>query len=113
MASPLENLSGPGKPLREEPPDEKEYSGLKRSALARLADSAKNSNSLESRFDSPTTPRMHFAWPPCAGMVIGRPIVTSSFRYCRTRSAWVRKCGECSINVIPFVISENTREISI
>ena len=51
MASPLENLSGPGKPLRQEPPDEQEYSGLKRSALARLADSAKNSNSLESRFD--------------------------------------------------------------
>jgi hypothetical protein len=51
VASPLENLTGPGKPLREEPPDEKEYSGLKRSALARLADSAKNSNSLGSRFD--------------------------------------------------------------
>lgn len=51
MASPLENLSGPGKPLRKEPPDEQEYSGLKRSALARLEDSAKNSNSLESRFD--------------------------------------------------------------
>jgi hypothetical protein len=51
VASPLENLSGPGKPLRQEPPDEKEYSGLKRSASARLADSAKNSNSLESRFD--------------------------------------------------------------
>jgi hypothetical protein len=51
VASPLENLSGPGKPLRTEPPDEKEFSGLKRSALARLADSAKNSNSLESRFD--------------------------------------------------------------
>jgi hypothetical protein len=51
VASPLENLSGPGKPLRTEPQDEKEFSGLKRSALARLADSAKNSNSLESRFD--------------------------------------------------------------
>jgi hypothetical protein len=51
VASPLENLSGPGKPLRKEPPDEKEFSGLKRSALARLADSAKNSNSLESRFN--------------------------------------------------------------
>jgi hypothetical protein len=34
VASPLENLSGPGKPLRQEPPDEREYSGLKRSALA-------------------------------------------------------------------------------
>jgi len=34
MASPLENLTGPGKPLRKEPPDAKEFSGLKRSALA-------------------------------------------------------------------------------
>ena len=51
MASPLENLSGPGRPLQKEPPDAKEFAGLKRSALARLTDSAKNSNSLESRFD--------------------------------------------------------------
>jgi len=51
VASSLENLSGPGKPLREESPDEKEFSGPKRSALARLADSGKKSNSLEIRFD--------------------------------------------------------------
>ncbi len=51
MASPLENLTGPGKRLNKEPPDAKEFSGLKRSALARLTDSAKSSNSLESRFD--------------------------------------------------------------
>ena len=51
MASPLENLTGPGKPLHKEPPDAKEFSGLKRAALARLSDSAKTSNSLESRFD--------------------------------------------------------------
>jgi len=51
VASPLENLSGPGRPLQKEPPDAKEFAGLKRSALARLTDSAKNSNSLESRFD--------------------------------------------------------------
>ena len=51
MASPLENLSGPGKPLRREPPDAKEFARLKRSALARLSDAAKSSNSLESRFD--------------------------------------------------------------
>jgi hypothetical protein len=37
MASPLENLTGPGKPLHKEPPDAKEISGLKRSALARLS----------------------------------------------------------------------------
>jgi hypothetical protein len=51
VASPLENLSCPGKPLQKEPPDAKEFAGLKRSALARLNDSARNSNSLESRFD--------------------------------------------------------------
>jgi ABC-type oligopeptide transport system substrate-binding subunit len=51
VASSLENLSGPGKSLQKEPPDAKEFAGLKRSALARLTDSAKNSNSLESRFD--------------------------------------------------------------
>jgi hypothetical protein len=37
MASPLENLTGPGKPLRREPPDAKEFSGLRRSALRGLA----------------------------------------------------------------------------
>jgi hypothetical protein len=37
MASPLENLTGPGKPLQKEPPDAKEFSGLKRSAWARFS----------------------------------------------------------------------------
>jgi NodT family efflux transporter outer membrane factor (OMF) lipoprotein len=50
MASPLENLTDPGKALRKEPPDAKEFSGVKRSALARLPDSANTSDSLESRF---------------------------------------------------------------
>lgn len=31
MVSPLELLSGPGKPLRQEPPDAKEFAGLQRS----------------------------------------------------------------------------------
>jgi hypothetical protein len=51
VTSPLENLSGPGRPLKKEPPDAKEFAGLRRSAIARLTDSAKSSNSLESRFD--------------------------------------------------------------
>ena len=38
MASPLENLSGPGKSLQKEPSDAKEIAGLKRSGLARLMD---------------------------------------------------------------------------
>ena len=51
MTSPLENLAGPGKPLRREPPDAKEYAGLVRSGRVRLADAQKTTNSLESRFD--------------------------------------------------------------
>lgn len=51
MPSPLENLSGPGKSLQKEPPDAKEFAGLKRSGLARLADAANTTNSLRGRFD--------------------------------------------------------------
>src|SRR3984885_10076038 len=51
MASPLENLSGPGKVLAVEPPDAKELAGLKRSGLVRLKDAENPANSLESRFD--------------------------------------------------------------
>src|SRR5437762_5245827 len=51
MTSSLENLSGPGQPLRAEAPDANELAGLKRSGLRRLADAQKTINSLESRFD--------------------------------------------------------------
>lgn len=51
MTSPLEALSGPGKSLRQEPSDAQEFSGLKRSGLARLRDAANTGLSLEGRFD--------------------------------------------------------------
>jgi len=51
MASPLELLSGSGKPLRLELPDAKEFAGLQRSGLARLDDAANTGLSLEGRFD--------------------------------------------------------------
>jgi len=51
MTSPLEALSGPGKSLRQEPSDTQEFSGLKRSGLARLRDAANTGLSLEGRFD--------------------------------------------------------------
>ena len=51
MTSPLENLSGPGQPLRKEAPDAREFANLKQSGLKRLADAENNSNALESRFD--------------------------------------------------------------
>ena len=51
MTSPLENLCGPGQPLRKEAPDAQESAGLERSGLTRLADAQNEANSLESRFD--------------------------------------------------------------
>ena len=51
MTSPFENLTGPGKPLRAEPPDSKEFAGLQRMGLARLTDAQHQGLSLESRFD--------------------------------------------------------------
>lgn len=51
VTSALDNLCGPGKSLRAEPPDKKEFAGLKRSGRKRLADAQNASNSLEGRFD--------------------------------------------------------------
>ena len=51
MISALDNLTGPGKPLKAEPPDASEFDGLKRSGLARLQDARNETLSLESRFD--------------------------------------------------------------
>lgn len=51
MTSPFENLTGFGKPLKAEPPDGKEYSGLIRSGLARLKDAGNDALSLGGRFD--------------------------------------------------------------
>jgi hypothetical protein len=51
MTSPLERLAGPGKSLAAEPPDAKEFAGLKRSGMVRLKDAGNSTNSLEGRFD--------------------------------------------------------------
>lgn len=51
MTSVFENLCGPGKPLRAEPPDKKEFEGLIRSGYARLHDALNTTLSIESRFD--------------------------------------------------------------
>lgn len=51
MTSAFENLAGPGRPLKAEPPDAKEFAGLMASAGRRLHDAGKTILSLESRFD--------------------------------------------------------------
>ena len=47
----LENLCGPGKQLKAEPPDDKEIAGLLRTGTARLHDAQNTGLALESRFD--------------------------------------------------------------
>ena len=51
MSSSLENLAGPGKPLRKEAADRTEYAGLVHSGRIRLVDAENADNALESRFD--------------------------------------------------------------
>jgi hypothetical protein len=51
MPSALENLCGPSKPLKAEPPDAREFAGLVRAAKSRLKDASNNTLTLESRFD--------------------------------------------------------------
>jgi hypothetical protein len=51
MTSAFENLCGPGKPLKAEPPDAKEFAGLLRSGAARLRDAGMPALAVESRFD--------------------------------------------------------------
>lgn len=50
-SSHLTNLSGPGKALKAEPPDDAELAGLIRTGQARLIDSRNTALALESRFD--------------------------------------------------------------
>lgn len=51
MNSALENLAGPGGPLRAERPDPAEYASLVHSGTVRLRDAANVDLALESRFD--------------------------------------------------------------
>jgi hypothetical protein len=51
MLQALENLCGPGKPLKAEAPDANEMAGLLRTGRARLKDARNAALALESRFD--------------------------------------------------------------
>jgi hypothetical protein len=51
MASAFENLCGPGKPLHAEPPDAKEFAGLRDRGVAKLEDARRAALALESQFD--------------------------------------------------------------
>ena len=85
MPSPFENLAGPGKPLKAEPPDAKELPGS--NALAWQGCSMPPTLRWPSKADSisATTRPTGLVWPRCAGMDIDRPTATSSSSCCRTR----------------------------
>ena len=51
MPQALDNLCGPGKPLKAETPDTHEIAGLLRTGLARLNDARNATLAMESRFD--------------------------------------------------------------
>lgn len=51
MTSAFESLAGPGKPLRAEPVDAKEFAGLHRMGLERLKDAQRKDLALASSFD--------------------------------------------------------------
>jgi hypothetical protein len=51
MRSPFDNLCGPTGPLAAEPPDAKEFAGLRQRALSVLHDAQRTDLGLESRFD--------------------------------------------------------------
>ena len=51
MSQALDNLAGPGKPLKAEAPDANEIAGLLRTGVARLNDARNGALALESRFD--------------------------------------------------------------
>lgn len=86
----LENLTRTGQ-LKNEPPDQREFDGLVRSARARLKDSRSESLALESRFDLAYNASYALAlaalrWPPCAGTAIAPDSRFIVFQCIRTRS---------------------------
>jgi hypothetical protein len=71
MTSPLERLTGTGRPLAAEPPDAKEFEGLKRSGLARLKDAPQAFTASDTMGCSPT-PTARPTSPPLANSWIRR-----------------------------------------
>ena len=112
VSSALENLCGPGKPLKKEPPDTQEYQGLRRAGLARLADAANTANSLEGRFDL----GYNAAHSLCLAALrrhgyraVNRYIV---FQVLPHTLAWGRRCGASWPSVMPSGISASMRATS-
>ena len=110
MTSAFEKLCGPGKPLKAEPPDAKEFAGLLHSGKARLKDSSSNGLALQSRFDL----AYNAAHALCLAALrwrtgIAPAIATSCSSCCRTRWAWGRRYGGYYRSATTSATSESTQ----
>lgn len=98
MTSAFESLTGPGKPLRTEPPDRKELAGLQRMGLARLQDAQLGGLAPESQFDL----AYNAAHALCLAALRWHGYRSSNrflvFNCCRSPWAWGRRCGACFPN---------------
>jgi hypothetical protein len=106
MNSPFESLCGPGKPLKAEPPDAKEFAGLKRSGHARLNDARNAVLALESRFDL----GYNAVHALCLAALRWHGY-RSSNRYivCRTHSGWGQRSGAYCQSAMTYATSVNTK----
>jgi hypothetical protein len=89
----LENLCGPGKPLKAEAPDTNEIAGLLRTGRVRLHDAQNTALSLESRFDLATA--------------------TWCFRFCRTPSVLALRFDAFWTSATTRAIWANTKACSM
>jgi len=109
--SQLENLTKTGG-LKSEPPDRREFDGLVRSAIRRLADGCPASGAIVGH-PMAYTPRMPFPWRHCAGMAIAQPVAakfaadyafaaTDALSYRRRAKTFGMQC----VNLISFTFGE-------
>lgn len=111
MISPLENLSGPGKPLKIGPPDPRELEGLKRSGLAKLQDALSAPLTLESRFDLAYNAAHALCLAAMRRCGIAPAIATSYSSYCHRRWILAPESGECCPSATTYATSASTRAI--
>ena len=109
MTSAFENVCGPGKPLKAEPPDAKEYAGLTRSGMARLKDASVTGSALRVASILHITRRMRFVWPRYVGTAIDPANATSCSSCCRVRWVWGLRYGAYYRSATTSATSENPK----
>lgn len=112
MPSAFDSLCGAGKPLKAEPPDAKEFAGLKRSGLARLKDAGTPALSLEGRFDLAynAAHALCFAALRWHGYRSNNRYIV--FQLLSHTLGWGPRCGACCPSAMTCATSANTRATS-